>query len=62
LRNEGLEAESLLGLLAWSCGWIAEPRRVCASELIPLFRWDSIPRQPFVLTPELLAFARNLRA
>jgi glutamyl-tRNA synthetase len=62
LRDEGLEAESLLGLLAWSCGWIGELRRVSAKQLIPLFRWGSIPREPFVLTPELLAFARTLPA
>ena len=43
--------EALLGLLAWSCGWVGKGREVGARELLPLFRLDSIPRQPFVLTP-----------
>lgn len=54
LRKAGVKAEALIGLLAWSCGWIEEPRRISATELIPLFRLDTIPRKPFVLTSELL--------
>jgi glutamyl-tRNA synthetase len=55
LRRAGVTAEALLGLLAWSCGWLDRPRPVSARELLPLFRLDTIPRQPFVLTPQLLA-------
>jgi glutamyl-tRNA synthetase len=54
LRGSGVSAESLLGLLAWSCGWIDRIEPIAARDLLPLFRWDSIPHQPFVLTPELL--------
>jgi glutamyl-tRNA synthetase len=52
LRAAGVKAESLLGLLAWSCGWIEEIRPASARELLPLFRLDAVPKNPFVLTPE----------
>jgi glutamyl-tRNA synthetase len=55
LRENGVTAESLLGLLAWSCGWIAEAVPFTAANLIPLFRTGSIPKVPFVLTAEFLS-------
>jgi len=55
LRQAGVRPEALLGLLAWSCGWIEKPEPISANELIPLFRLETIPRHPFVLTAELLA-------
>jgi glutamyl-tRNA synthetase len=54
LRAAGVRAEMLLGLLAWSCGWLPTIKPVTARELVPLFRLDTIPTSPFVLTPELL--------
>lgn len=54
LRAAGVTPESLLGLLAWSCGWLDEARPVTARELLPRFRLDAIPREPFVLTAERL--------
>jgi glutamyl-tRNA synthetase len=54
LRNSGVRPESLLGLLAWSCGWLDRPEPVTAVDLLPRFRLDSIPKEPFVLTPALL--------
>jgi glutamyl-tRNA synthetase len=54
LREAGVKPEALLGLLAWSCGWLDEVRPVTARELLPCFRLESIPRQPFVLTAELM--------
>jgi glutamyl-tRNA synthetase len=54
LRSAGVRASDLLGLLAWSCGWIDRVRPITAAELIPLFRLDAIPREPFVLAPALL--------
>jgi glutamyl-tRNA synthetase len=53
LRTAGVTAENLLGLLAWSCGWIEEVRPATARELLPLFRLDAVPTTPFVLTAEL---------
>jgi glutamyl-tRNA synthetase len=54
LRQAGVQPERLLGLLAWSCGWMQEIAPITARELLPLFRLETIPHQPFVLTPELL--------
>lgn len=54
IRQAGVRAEALIGLLAWSCGWVPEPAPIHARELLPLFRLDAIPPEPFVLTPELL--------
>jgi glutamyl-tRNA synthetase len=54
LRDAGVRPEMLLGLLAWSCGWIAAIEPITLRKLLPLFRLETIPREPFVLTPELL--------
>jgi glutamyl-tRNA synthetase len=54
LREAGVSAEELLGLFAWSCRWIAEIRPISARELLAQFRLETIPREPFVLTPSLL--------
>jgi glutamyl-tRNA synthetase len=53
LQEAGVRPESLLGLLAWSCGWLDQPTPTTATALLPLFRLESIPHIPFVLTPEL---------
>jgi glutamyl-tRNA synthetase len=55
LRDAGVEPEALVGLLAWSCGWLPEPEPISAADLVPRFRLDSMPHQPFVLSPELLS-------
>jgi glutamyl-tRNA synthetase len=54
LRGAGVTAERLLGLLAWSCGWLERVEPITAHELLPRFRLNTIPPAPFVLTPELL--------
>lgn len=54
LREAGVQAEALIGLLAWSCGWIEKPTPILAREMVPLYRLDAIPRDPFALTLELL--------
>lgn len=54
LRQAGVPAEMLLGLLAWSCGWIDRIEPIAARDLVSLFRLESIPPKPFVLTPHLL--------
>jgi glutamyl-tRNA synthetase len=55
LREAGVKAEALVGLLAWSCGWLPEITPVSLGELLQRFRLQSIPRRPFVLQPEHLA-------
>jgi glutamyl-tRNA synthetase len=54
LRQAGVRPEALLGLLAWSCGWIGRGESVTVRDLLPLFRLETIPRGTFVLTPEML--------
>jgi glutamyl-tRNA synthetase len=54
LREAGVKAESLLGLLAWSCGWLPKQESVSANELLSAFQLARIPREPFVLTSDLL--------
>jgi glutamyl-tRNA synthetase len=55
LRAAGVQAEQVLGLLAWSCGWQTEPLPVAAPELVRHFRLKAIPAKPFVVTTDLLA-------
>jgi glutamyl-tRNA synthetase len=55
LRAAGVKPETLVGLLAWSCGWIERIEPIAARELLTSFRLASISPQPFVLSPELLA-------
>ncbi len=55
LRDAGVSADAVIGLLGWSCGWLPEPRPAAARELLGRFTLDTIPRRPFVLTAELLA-------
>jgi glutamyl-tRNA synthetase len=55
LRQAGVPADLLVGLLAFSCGWIDRIEPISPADLLPLFRLETIPRRPLVLTPELLA-------
>ncbi len=54
LREAGVRPEMLVGLLAWSCGWRERIEAVTPRELLSVYRLDSVPAMPFVLTPELL--------
>jgi glutamyl-tRNA synthetase len=56
LRAVGVGPDALVGLLAWSCGWLPQVQPISAAELVPLYRLSTIPRSPFVLT------AQHLRA
>lgn len=54
MREAGVRPEALVGLLAHSCGWVDRPDPIPAADLVPLFRLDAIPREPFVLTDAAL--------
>jgi glutamyl-tRNA synthetase len=54
LRETGVRPEAVLGLLAWSCGWLDEPAALSARDLVPRFRLATIPPQPFALTDQHL--------
>jgi glutamyl-tRNA synthetase len=55
LRDAGVKPEALVALLAWSCGWLDRVEPISAADLLPRFRLEAIPRDPFTLTPGLLA-------
>jgi len=54
LRAAGVRAETILGLFAWTCGWLSRVEPITARDLIALYRLDTIHRQPFILSPEQL--------
>lgn len=54
LRERGVPAEKLVGLLAWSCGLAESAAPVSVHELIPRFNWQVLSRSPFVFTTEML--------
>jgi glutamyl-tRNA synthetase len=49
LREQGVKAEAVLGLLAWSCGWQGRIAPIGLRELLPYFDLAAIPHHPFVL-------------
>ena len=51
LRQAGATAEAVLGLLAWSCGWLDGIHSASAADLLTRFSLRTIPRGPFVLQP-----------
>lgn len=55
LRDAGVKAEALIGLLAWSCGWAERIEPTTVRELISRFDLRTIPRSPFVLRAETLS-------
>jgi glutamyl-tRNA synthetase len=54
LRAAGVPPAALVGLLAWSCGWLDRIEPIAATDLVPRFTLATIPPRPFALTPELL--------
>ena len=54
LRAAGVRPEALLGLLAWSCGWQPKPEPIRTRDLLPVFRLNAIPPEPFVLAADHL--------
>jgi glutamyl-tRNA synthetase len=56
LRASGVAPERLIGLLAWSCGLLAEPAPIGAAELLSRFDLSWLPREAFVFREEHLAW------
>ncbi|MCA9184094.1 MAG: tRNA glutamyl-Q(34) synthetase GluQRS [Planctomycetales bacterium] len=52
-RSRGVASERIVGLLAWSAGLIDNLHPVTPIELVGTLDWSVIPREPFVLAPEL---------
>jgi glutamyl-tRNA synthetase len=54
LREAGVRPELIVGLLAWSCGWLPRVEPITPRDLVGRYTLDTLPRTPFVLTPQLL--------
>jgi len=59
-RESGASAESVVGLLAASCGWCAPGEDVSLRALIPRFSLAKIPRHPFVYTKNIFPHKANI--
>ncbi len=56
LREGGAKPETIVGLLAWWCGWAAWGERLAPRDLLPRFDLRALPREPVVLTPDVKAY------
>jgi glutamyl-tRNA synthetase len=54
LRAAGVDSRRLVGWLAQSCGWTDRAEPSAPSDWIDRFRFDSLPRQPWIVTAEAL--------
>lgn len=54
LRQQGMTAEELIGLLAWSCDLRPTRKPIAASELLADFDLCRVTREPFVFSPNSL--------
>jgi glutamyl-tRNA synthetase len=53
LREAGVPAERLVGLLAQTCGLQATPEPISAHDLLGRFDWNHVPHEPLVFTREM---------
>lgn len=60
LRQQGVAAETLLGLLAWSCGLRPTIEAVSAKELLADFSISRITPTPFVFDPNVVSFKKTI--
>lgn len=49
LREEGLKPEELAGWMGWSLGLLDRAEPCTAAELVPLFAWDKVRREAWVV-------------
>ncbi len=53
LRAEGVDPRRLVGYLAWSLGWLDQPRGCRPGELVAGFDWARTTRQDWILPADL---------
>lgn len=53
LREAGVRPEALIGCFGWSLGLLDRPEPCRAAELVPLFSWEKVGRETWVLPEEL---------
>ncbi len=56
LREGGVPAERVVGLLAWTLGQLERPEPLAAAELRSAFALERVPRGPVALSPQALAW------
>lgn len=54
LRELGVAPERIIGLLAWGCGWASRGERLRPADLVDRFDLNLLPKEPVVLTRDLL--------
>lgn len=59
-RDQGIDPREIIGWLALGCGWISTFKPLTPKELIPLFRWESIPRQNLICRNDIFDFSNDL--
>ncbi len=52
-RAHGVLPETIVGFLAWSCGWVPFGTRCRPQDLVKHFLLEKLPREPLVLTKAL---------
>lgn len=53
LRDQGVSAEKIVGLLAYWCGWAEWGEELTAQELLPRYDLETLPKEPAVLTDDV---------
>lgn len=61
LRQAGVQAEAVVGLLAWLAGLRETPRPCPAAELVDRFAWQALPRESVRLPADVLGLLRQHR-
>ncbi|MBO2944189.1 tRNA glutamyl-Q(34) synthetase GluQRS [Paenibacillus sp. F411] len=54
LRQRGVNPRRIVGWLAWITGLIGSLQELSPQELIPLFSMERVPKEPVMLTPDVL--------
>lgn len=54
LRESGMRPEELAGWLGWSLGLLDRAEPCPAGELVPLFSWEKVRRETWVMPPDLI--------
>ena len=60
LRDAGVGADQLVGMLAWSLGLLDRPRRVRALDLVDAFSWETVGRDDWILPADFTERARRV--
>jgi glutamyl-tRNA synthetase len=58
-RAAGRSTAEVLGFLAWTCGWFPAPRPTSLAELLDVFDWRTVPKEPIALRPDILASLKS---